>query len=111
MAASSVTTGAYISGRLSKALSGNVTLSEAEQFNGILEFTGTLGAGAAVTLYSATDGQAWDVFNDAGDTVTSKVSGGTGVAIADGKRARVYCDGTDVRRVSPTRDDDDDGDA
>lgn len=86
------------SGRLSKALTGAATLTPTEMGYAVLEFTGTAGA-LDVTVQNY-DGYAYDIYNASNGTVTVKVSGQTGVGIATTKRARVYIDGTDVRRVS-----------
>lgn len=101
MATGLLVTGQVQFARLSKTLSGNVTLSEAEQTCQIMEFEGSYVGSLTVTLYAVQDGAIWLVFNNAcsGD-LTIKASGGTGVAIANGKRAIVYCDDTDVYRVT-----------
>lgn len=65
-----------------------------------IKFTGTLSAAASVVVpgYEWT----WDVWNAAGADVTVKTAAGTGVAIPNGHRVRLYCDAVDVYNVSPT---------
>lgn len=48
-------------------------------------------------------GQQWTIFNSTtgAQSITLKVSGQTGVTIANGKRTIVYCNGTDIVRVTP----------
>jgi hypothetical protein len=67
----------------------------------IMEFTGTLSAGRNVVIPDTTVRQ-WTVFNNTtgGFAITVKTSAGTGVAIAATKRAIVYCDGTNIVRVT-----------
>lgn len=102
MAGASVSTGIIRHGRLVKACDTTaITLTEAEQKHGILQFTDdTPGGAVTITLASATDGHVWYVVNQSGEALTLKVSGGTGVAVANGKCAILYCDGTDVERLT-----------
>jgi hypothetical protein len=65
-----------------------------------LKLTGSLTAAAALTFPSLQSlGHFW---NAAGQAVTIKCSGGTGVSIANGARALLYCDGTDYYNIAPT---------
>lgn len=41
-------------------------------------------------------------WNATGQNLTIKCSGGTGVTLADGQRALLYCDGTDYSNAAPT---------
>lgn len=68
----------------------------------IMEFTGTL-TGAKNVIVPTVSGYQWTVFNNTtgGFAITIKTSAGTGVAIAAGKRAIVYGDGTNIVRVTP----------
>lgn len=86
-------------GRLSLAVTDNTTLTDDQAKNHIIEFTGTLGAGKTMT-FPATDGYTYSLYNNTGQTLTMKVSGQTGFAVANGKRCTAYCDGTDMRRTS-----------
>lgn len=91
-------------GRLVKAM-GNVnqTLTAAEARANIIELTGALTAVRDVIVPTAV--QQWTIF--ANVTTGSPTGGvrvitaaGTGITIAEGKRAIVYCDGTNVVRVT-----------
>lgn len=86
-------------GRLSKAVTDNLTLTDTEAMNHIIEFTGTLGAGKAIT-FPANDGYTHCLYNATGQTLTIKVAGQTGFTVATGKRCVCYCDGTDMRKAS-----------
>lgn len=77
------------------------TAAASEYSARILEVTGTLTAGRNV-IVPAYSGYQWIVFNNTtgGFAITVKTSGGTGIAVAATKRAIVYCDGTNVVRVT-----------
>lgn len=68
----------------------------------IIEVTGSLTATRNFLLPDI-DGWQWTVFNDTtgGEDITFVVFGQTGVTIANGKRAIVYCNGIDIVRVTP----------
>jgi hypothetical protein len=88
-------------GRTSITLTGDYTLTAAEQATRTLKFTGSgLGGAVTVTLDSVLDGQEWIVWNDCGFALTLKASGGTGIVVADERTAILRCDDTDVRRVT-----------
>ena len=58
------------------------------------------GTGAAnLILAAALPGRIWVVQNGSGQTVTFKVSGATGIAVANGKTMVVYCHATDIQRA------------
>ncbi len=88
-----------LGGVLSKSIAGgvNVTLTEVEAGNGILVFTGALTASISVIVPTAPT-RPWVVFNNTTGafTLTVKTASGTGVAVPQGKREIVYCDGTNV---------------
>lgn len=87
-------------GKLTKALSdANTTLTDAEALYEVLTFTGTLSTGRDVVLPNW-DGEQRTVKNGADQTLTFKVSGQTGVAVATGKKAILLCNGTDYERVT-----------
>lgn len=65
-----------------------------------LKLTGSISSAATLTLPSFQHFVA--VWNAAGQAVTIKCSGGTGVAIANGDRALLYCDGVDYYNAAPT---------
>ena len=88
-----------LGGVLSKSVAGgaNVTLTAVEAGNGILVFTGALTASISVIVPTAPT-RPWVVFNNTTGafTLTVKTASGTGVAVPQGKREIVYCDGTNV---------------
>lgn len=86
--------------QLSIALSdANTTLTYAQRLPRSLIFTGTLTAGRDVKLPDNAYGE-WVVYNNTGQTITFKSNTGAGIAVANGKRAILECNGTDVVRVT-----------
>lgn len=88
-------------GRLVKAMAdANQTLSAAEARCQILECTGALTA--LRNLVVPLGAQQWTVFANTSGGYGVQVIGasGTGITVADGKRAIVYADGTNVVRVT-----------
>lgn len=87
-----------VNGVLIKSVAGgvNVTLTAVEAGNGILVFTGLLAADISV-LVPATS-KSWIVSNQTTGAfkLTVKTAAGTGVAVAQGRNAELYCDGTNV---------------
>ncbi len=83
---------------ITKSVAGNtdVALSENEQRNNIILLTGALTGNINVTV-NATPWE-WVVHNNTTGafSVTFKVLGQTGIAVSQGKRASLYCEGTDV---------------
>lgn len=79
----------------------NKTLTQAQAANQILELTGALTALRDVIVPLVK--QQWTVFANVtgGFGVRVKGASGTGITIADGKRAIVYGDATNVVRVTP----------
>ncbi len=78
----------------------DVTLSVDEAQTQILELSGVLTASISVIV--PTSPWQWTVRNGTTGayTVTVKTSAGTGITIAQTKRAIIYCDGTNVVRVT-----------
>lgn len=78
------------------------TLSATEMECPILEVAGTLTADRNI-IAPLTAGAEYKVFNNTtgGHNLTIKAASGTGIAIAAGKRAIVYCDGTNYERLTP----------
>jgi hypothetical protein len=58
-------------------------------------------AAANVIWPAAFPGHYYVVYNNSGFTVTFKVTGQTGVAVANGKRCILVCEATDIARVTP----------
>lgn len=85
-------------GRLSKSVAGgvDVTLSTAEASNQFIELTGTITANINVIVPAAA--RLFYVYNSTSGafTVTIKTPSGTGVAVAQGGRAMLECDATNV---------------
>lgn len=88
------------------ALTGDKTLTTSnystadESLNRVLKLTGSLASAATLTVPSV---EHWYlVINSAGAQVTVKTAAGSGVALADGATALVYCDGADVFNGAPT---------
>lgn len=80
----------------------DITLTAAQAACDIIEVaTGTYTAGRNVVLPTV-NGLKYIVFNNQGGAfaATFKTSAGTGVAVAQAKRATIYCDGTNYVRVT-----------
>lgn len=91
----------WTQGRLVKAMANaNQTLTAAEARNDIFECTGALTA--LRNLVVPLGAKQWTVFANVTGGFGVQVIGatGTGITIADGKRAIVYADGTNVVRVT-----------
>lgn len=86
------------SGRLALDVAGssNITLTAAQARCDIIEMTGTLTGN--INIIVPTVAQQWTIFNNSAGayTITVKTSGGSGIAITQGKKLIVYCNGTDV---------------
>ncbi len=84
----------------------NYTALENEYRANIMEFTDVsvpLTAGRDVVLPNIS-GYQWTVFNGVTGgafSLTFKTPAGSGVAVGAGKRAIIYCNGTDIVRVTP----------
>jgi hypothetical protein len=86
-----------IAGRLSKAITtADVTLTDDEARNAVIELTGTLTGNRNLIVPTRT--KVYLVYNNTGGafSVTVKTAAGTGVAVNQGTKAVVYCDGTNV---------------
>lgn len=90
--------------RISRAFpsDANYTAVQSDYQAKIMEFTGTIGADRDIVLPNVS-GYQWTVFNGTtgGFNVVFKVTGQTGVTVGNGKRCIVYCNGTDIVRVTP----------
>jgi hypothetical protein len=89
----------YVSIAMSDA---TITPTGAQVSNRVLELTGTLSATRSVNLPNVA-GAEFVVANltTGGYSLTFLVSGQTGVTVANGKRATIYCNGADYVRVTP----------
>ena len=79
----------------------NYTAVQADYEANIIEVTGTLTANRDFIL-PAINGYRWNVYNNTtgGYTLTFKVSGQTGVIVANTERALLYSNGTDIAAIS-----------
>lgn len=95
-----VVTPAYGLLSLSVAGGADVTLTQPQAANDSLKLTGTLTA--SINLIVPTVPASWKVHNATAGayTLTVKTAGGTGVAVGQGMRCIVECDGTNVVRVT-----------
>lgn len=77
-----------------------VNLTTDETYSNIIEFSGALTGNINVVVALLT--KQWSIFNNTTGafTLTVKTSGGTGIVVGQGKRAILYCDGTNVVRVT-----------
>lgn len=82
--------------------SANITLTSTQYRCKELVFTGAL-TGNINVIVPGDAGRGWWVQNGSSGSfsITVKTSGGAGIAVAQGYRAFLYCDGTDVLRLSP----------
>lgn len=90
-------------GSVSKAVTtADVTLSFSEAQSRKIVTTGVLTGNRNVILPTI-DGMEWSVFcnNTGAFTTTFKTAAGTGQVVAQGKRAVLQCDGTNIVRVTP----------
>jgi hypothetical protein len=89
-------------GRLSKSVAGgtDVTLTAAEARNQILELTGILTGNINVIVPAVA--WEWIVYNGTSGafTLAVKTAAGTGITVAQGKRAQLYGDGTNVESAA-----------
>lgn len=95
---------AAVAGRLSKSVAGgsDVTLTDTEARNRILEFTGTLTGNINVIVPSKN--RSYIIYNNTAGafTLTVKTAAGTGIAVTQGNRVLLYCDSTNVVALSAT---------
>ena len=98
------TIGRAAKGYQSIALTGDKTITHTnysasnEGVVAFIKFTGTLSSAASVTFPSTET--VFDIWNAAGQAVTVKTSSGSGVAIPNGTRIRLACDGSDFVNTS-----------
>lgn len=85
-------------GYLSKSVAGasDITLTDAEARNAVHEYTGALTGNIAVIVPA--EAKPYSVFNNTSGayTLTVKTSGGSGIAVTQGKKVLLVCDGTNV---------------
>lgn len=90
--------------RLVKSVAGSVdvTLTSSEAANELIEFTGLLGANINVIVPNTV--QTYHIYNNTSGafTLTVKTAAGTGIAVAQGTRQLLDCDGTNVNVAQDT---------
>src|SRR4051794_19790324 len=97
-----ITTGLVRESRLALSVAGssNVALTEAQAENGVQEYSGLLTGNINVTIpdVTAAAGTSWLVYNNTTGafTLTLKTVSGTGVALLQGRKTRVFSDGTNL---------------
>lgn len=93
-------------GRLSLSVAGSadVTITDVQANNAILNFTGALTGNINVIVPLGTKPRMWIVTNNTSGAFTLTVKGatGAGIAVAQGDRALLYQNGTDVKSAMPT---------
>mgnify|MGYP000863101749 CR=1 FL=1 len=75
-------------------------LSASEYSNEIIKLGWTGWTTGKNVVVPTVAGAKWVIHNATGQTATVKTSGGTGIAIANTKHATVYCDGTNIVRIT-----------
>lgn len=87
-----------IAGILTKSVAGgvDVTLTDAESYNGIISLTGVITADINVIVPAAA--MRWTIVNNTTGsfTLTVKTSAGTGITVGQGLAALLFCNGTNV---------------
>lgn len=93
--------GALSRGMLTKTITdADYTLTEEEAGNLYLSIAGTLTSGRNIVVPTVA-GVPYHVFNNGtGQTLTFKTTSGTGIAVANNKRAILMVDGTNVVRMT-----------
>lgn len=82
----------------------NYTAVQADYQAKIIEVTSSVSLGASRSFFLPNvSAYQWTVFNNTtgGQSLVFVVNGMSGVTVANGKRAIVYCNGTDIVRVTP----------
>ena len=95
---------AGVAGKLARVMSAdaNITLTQAEAANDILQFTSSVSLTTARNVVVPLAAQQWTVYNGTTGAQSLQFIGatGTGITVANGKRAIIYSDGTNVVRVT-----------
>jgi len=81
---------------------GTTALTNQQWINRVIKFTGALASNAIIQVPPNT-GSEWTIDNQTSGayTLTFQTLAGTGVAVGQGKRCKLYCDGTNIVRVTP----------
>ena len=95
---------AGVTGRLARVIASdaNITLTAAEARNSLMDFTSSLSLTATRDVVLPLGAQQWTVYNNTTGAQSLRFIGatGTGVTVANGSRAIVYADGTNVVAAS-----------
>lgn len=93
-----------VAGKLARAIASdaNITLTWAEAANDILQFTSSVSLTTTRNVVMPLAARQWTVYNGTTGAQSLQFIGasGTGVTVANGKRAIIYADGTNVVRVT-----------
>lgn len=94
-----------VDGRLAlvMAADANITLTQAEANNEILQITSSVALAATRNVVVPLAAKQWTVYNGTTGAQSLQFIGasGTGITVANGKRAIIYSDGVNVVRVTP----------
>jgi hypothetical protein len=95
---------AGVAGKLARVMASdaNITLTQAEANNDILQITSSVSLTTTRNVVVPLAAQQWTVYNGTTGAQSLQFIGasGTGVTVANGKRAIIYSDGTNVVRVT-----------
>ena len=93
-----------VDGKLARVMESdaNITLTQAEAANDILQFTSSVSLTTTRNVVVPLAAQQWTVYNGTTGAQSLQFIGatGTGITVANGKRAIIYSDGTNVVRVT-----------
>lgn len=94
----------WVAGKLARVIASdaNITLTWAEAANDILQFTSSVSLTATRNVVVPLAARQWTVYNGTTGAQSLQFIGasGTGITVANGKRAIIYADGTNVVRVT-----------
>lgn len=95
---------AGVAGKLARVMAAdaNITLTQAEAINNILQLTSSVSLTVTRNVVVPLAPQQWTVYNGTTGAQSLQFIGasGTGITVANGKRAILYADGTNVVRVT-----------
>ncbi len=89
-------------GIISIAITGNISLTQAQAAFANIVFTGSLTGAATVTMPATPN--LWSIQNNSGQVITLTTGTGTTVAVANGINLIYACDGTNIYDNSPQTD-------
>jgi len=95
---------AWVAGKLARVIAtdANITLTQAEAANDIMQFTSSVSLTLTRNVVVPLSAKQWTVYNGTTGAQSLQFIGatGTGITVANGKRAIIYSDGTNVVRVT-----------